>query len=155
MSNDSPWVSNDPRTALNHAGTTVKRGARSIWAGFVEFALRDNVLEIAVGLMYVSLSLGLVASFSGILNFVFRIAASFTAVVKSLVSDIILPPFSLLPFVSANIEEKFLTLKKGHGSTQKFNTRAQAIEDGAVILSYGYALSLFTSLDPRTHFFEI
>ncbi|KAF8808494.1 gated mechanosensitive channel [Phlegmacium glaucopus] len=113
MSNESPWVSNDQ---LNHAGTAIKRGTRSLWTGFVEFALRDGVLEVAVGLI---------------------IAASFTAVVKSLVSDIILPPFSLLPFMSASMEEKFVVLRTGHGSMKRYNTRAQAIEDGAVILGYG------------------
>ena len=40
------------------------------------------------------------------------------------------------------LEEKFLILKPGHGSIENYNTRAQAIEDGALILSYGYALLL-------------
>jgi len=102
--------------ALTDAETAVHRGVRSIWMGFVEFALRDNVLEVAVGLI---------------------IASSFVAVVKSLVSDIILPPLSLIPFVSRSVEEKFLILKRGHGSIERYNTRTQAIEDGAVILSYG------------------
>ena len=49
MSNESPspWVSSD---ALNQAETVVKN-VRSFWTGFVAFALRDNVLEVAVGLM--------------------------------------------------------------------------------------------------------
>jgi hypothetical protein len=31
-------------------------GAYGFWQSFLDFALRDNVLEVAVGLMYVSLS---------------------------------------------------------------------------------------------------
>lgn len=31
-------------------------GAYSFWQSFLDFALRDNVLEVAVGLMYVLLS---------------------------------------------------------------------------------------------------
>ena len=71
-----------------------------------------------------------------------RIATSFTAVVNSFISDVVLPPLSLLPLMSRSVEEKFLILKPGHGSIESYNTRAQAIEDGAVILSYGYALAL-------------
>lgn len=100
-----------------------------------------------MGLMYVLLLKKAVGSlFSD--HWSFRIASSFVAVVKALVSDIILPPLSLIPFVSRSIEEKFLILKQGHGSIERYNTRAQAIEDGAVILSYGYALSVLGVLSP-------
>lgn len=76
-----------------------------------------------------------------------RIATSFTAVVNSLITDIVLPPFSLIPnpFSSGSaggLEEKFLILKPGQSSGENYNTRAQAIADGALILSYGYALVL-------------
>lgn len=68
-----------------------------------------------------------------------RIASTFTAVVNSLVSDVILPPISLLPFVSRNLEEKFWILRKGpqFSSTHGYNTRKLAIDDGAVIMTYG------------------
>lgn len=42
-----------------------------------------------------------------------RVAAAFTSVVNSLVSDILLPPISLLPFLGRNLEEKFAVLKRG------------------------------------------
>ena len=77
-----------------------------------------------------------------------RIATSFTAVVNSLISDVVLPPFSLIPnpFSSGGDEgglvEKFLILKPGHSAVSNYNTRAQAVADGALILSYGYALPL-------------
>ncbi|KDR75563.1 hypothetical protein GALMADRAFT_268127 [Galerina marginata CBS 339.88] len=99
-----------------HTESRVKRTFRSAWTGFVQFALRDNVLEVAVGLI---------------------IATAFTAVVNSLVSDVLLPPLSLLPFVSRNLEEKFLVMRKGPHYLNGYNTRKQAVEDGAVILTYG------------------
>ncbi|PPQ67953.1 hypothetical protein CVT26_005833 [Gymnopilus dilepis] len=108
------------REALLHTESRVKNKIRSVWTGFVDFALRDNVLEVAVGLI---------------------IAAAFTSAVKSLVSDVLLPPISLLPFMSRNLEEKFLILKKGphyRGPDHVgYNTRRQATEDGAVIMAYG------------------
>jgi hypothetical protein len=49
---------------------------------------------------------------------------------------------SLIPFMSTeSFEEKFLILKAGH-SAIIYNTRAQAIADGAVILSYGYVRAM-------------
>lgn len=59
--------------------------------------------------------------------------------VNSLVSDVLLPPISLLPFMARNLEEKFWVLRRGpHFEKQLgYNTRKQAIEDGAVILTYG------------------
>ena len=37
--------------SLMRAGENVERGARKLWNGFTDFALQDNVLEVAVGLM--------------------------------------------------------------------------------------------------------
>ena len=88
-----------------------------------------------MGLMYVLCSL----FFRKLFTLIHRIAAAFTAVVKSLVSDILLPPVSLLPFMSRNLEEKFLVMRKGphYSKIVGYNTRQQAIDDGAVILTYG------------------
>ena len=80
--------------------------------------------------------------------------------VNSLISDIVLPfvsmALSLIPFMSTeSFEEKFLILNQGH-SAISYNTRAQAIEDGAVILSYGYVLyssACSASLEPTNLFF--
>jgi large-conductance mechanosensitive channel len=41
------------------------------------------------------------------------VANAFTAVVNSLVSNILLPPFGLLPFMDRNVEEKFVVLRPG------------------------------------------
>ncbi|KAK1235602.1 hypothetical protein PQX77_001167 [Marasmius sp. AFHP31] len=112
----SRWNSEDARRHLLNAEHVVSNRVMGIWSGFVEFALRDNVLEVAVGLI---------------------IASQFTAVVNSLVSDILLPPLSLLPFMSKNLEEKFLVLSKGPRGYEGYNTRQQALDDGAVIMAYG------------------
>lgn len=40
---------------LLHGGQEAKTRAARFWDGFRDFALQDNVLEVAVGLMYVCL----------------------------------------------------------------------------------------------------
>lgn len=71
-----------------------------------------------------------------------RLAAAFTAVVTSFVSDILLPILSLLPFIDRNFDEKFAVLKAGphygKGPGRGYNTMKIALEDGAVIMSWGY-----------------
>jgi len=57
------------------------------------------------------------------------------------VSEILLPPLSLLPFINRNMDEKFAILRRGpnynttdgHG----YNTLKQAADDGAVVMAYG------------------
>jgi large conductance mechanosensitive channel len=112
---------NDLRTASSH-----------FWSSFADFALRDNVLEVAVGLMYVY---PLLITHHKLTSNSF--ASSFTAVANSLVSDIILPIVSLLPFLSRNIGEKFLILRKGQSHTWNYNTIEQALKDGAVVWAWG------------------
>jgi large conductance mechanosensitive channel len=72
---------------------------------------------------------------------VYSIAAAFTTVVTSFVSDILLPPLSLLPFINKQLDEKFAVLRSGpnYNETQTwgYNTLQQAIDDGAVVLAYG------------------
>lgn len=69
------------------------------------------------------------------------IAAAFTACANSLVTDIILPIVSLLPFLSRNLPEKFAILKEGpnyNGTISNgYNTKDQALSDGAVVFAYG------------------
>lgn len=61
----------------------------------------------------------------------------------SFTSDIILPIVSLLPFLSKNFDEKFAILKRpSHSKGIHYNTIKQALEDGAVVLAYGYVLLL-------------
>lgn len=104
------------------------RAIRRAWSDFCDFALRDNVLEVAVGLI---------------------LAAAFSTVVTSFVSDILLPPIALLPFLSRNLDERFALLREGishqAGGGERYNTVQQAIDDGAVVMAYGYEMNNLTS----------
>jgi len=67
------------------------------------------------------------------------LAAAFTTLVTSFVSEILLPPLSLLPFINRNMEEKFAILRRGPDYDKEggYNTMQQALNDGAVIMAYG------------------
>ncbi|KAK0391149.1 hypothetical protein NLU13_0650 [Sarocladium strictum] len=99
----------------------VERGAREVkrlWDGFVDFAFEGNVLQIAFGLI---------------------LASIFTDLVKSFVSDVLMPPISILLPIRKNIQEKFAVLQAGdsYDPDKGYNTPGQALEDGAVIMTYG------------------
>ncbi|KAK4449903.1 putative large-conductance mechanosensitive channel [Podospora aff. communis PSN243] len=97
------------------------RKAKNLWSGFLDFAMQGNVLEIAFGLI---------------------IASMFTAVVTSLVTDILLPPFSVLIPLNKNLEEKFAVLRPGPAMPEDgYNTLQLAQEDGAVVMAYGVFLN--------------
>jgi len=106
----------------------VRTGVRREWTNFLDFALRDNVLEVAVGLIF---------------------AACFTACATSLVSDIILPIVSLLPFLDRNLQEKFIILRPGDQKSCDYNTVKQALDDGALVWAWG------SFLDKLMRFFLI
>jgi large conductance mechanosensitive channel len=78
---------------------------------FKEFALKGNVLDLAIGII---------------------IGAAFTAIVSSLVDDIIMPPIGLL-LGGVDFSQIFVVLK-GDGT---YNTVAQAKEAGAVTWNVG------------------
>ncbi|KAL3441639.1 large-conductance mechanosensitive channel [Aspergillus insuetus] len=107
--------------ALMRVGHDAKEQLSQAWEGFIDFAARDNVLEVALGLI---------------------IAQSFTGVVNSFVSDMILPIVSLLPFLNRNMDEKFAVLSKGPHYDEEvgYNTLGQARDDGALVLAYGVFL---------------
>ena len=48
----------------------------------------------------------------------------------------------MLPCMDRNLDEKFLILKKGHefNETLGYHTRKQALEDGALIWTYGWVV---------------
>lgn len=77
---------------------------------FKEFAMRGNVIDLAVGVV---------------------IGAAFGKIVASLVSDVIMPPIGLL-LGGLDFSNFFLTLKG-----EDFETLTQAQEAGAVTLNYG------------------
>ncbi|PLB37743.1 MscL family protein [Aspergillus candidus] len=117
---------NDQTVTFLRAGAEARDHIRQAWDGFINFAARDNVLEVALGLI---------------------IAQAFTKVVTSFVSDIILPVISLLPFLSRNMDEKFAVLTQGpnYADMNGYNTLEQAREDGALVLAYGVFLQTILS----------
>jgi large conductance mechanosensitive channel len=81
---------------------------------FKEFAMRGNVVDMAVGII---------------------IGAAFGTIVKSLVDDVIMPPIGLL-LGNVDFSNLFITLKQGVTSGP-YLTLADAKKAGAVALSYG------------------
>ena len=85
-----------------------------MWKEFKEFAMRGNVVDMAVGII---------------------IGASFGTIVKSLVDDVIMPPIGLL-LGNVDFSNLFLVIKNGATSAQ-YATVEAAQEAGAVTLNYG------------------
>ena len=81
---------------------------------FKEFALRGNVVDLAVGVV---------------------IGAAFGAIVTSLVDDILMPVFGLV-LGNADFSNLFLVLKEG-SAPGPYETLALAQEAGAVTINYG------------------
>ena len=55
-----------------------------------------------------------------------------------------MPPLAVILPINKNIEEKFAILKPGekYNTTAGYNTLQQALDDGAVIMAYGYEIKL-------------
>ncbi len=81
---------------------------------FKEFAMKGNMIDMAVGII---------------------IGAAFSGVVNSLVNDIIMPPLGLL-LGGADFSDLFVLLKTG-SPAGPYATIAMAQEAGAVTLNYG------------------
>jgi large conductance mechanosensitive channel len=82
---------------------------------FKAFALRGNVLDLAVGII---------------------IGGAFGTIVKSLVDDIIMPPIGLA-LGGLDFANLFVVLKTGEKAPPPYATIAQAHDAGAVTLNYG------------------
>lgn len=89
---------------------------------FKEFAIRGNVIDMAVGII---------------------IGAAFTTVVQSLVKDLLMPPLGLLTS-GINFANAFIVLQEG-ATPGPYPTLQQAQEAGAVILQYGTFLNAVIS----------
>ncbi|CAL8581343.1 hypothetical protein XPA_007042 [Xanthoria parietina] len=98
--------------------SNLKARTQNAWDDFTDFALRDNVLEVAVGLI---------------------LASAFTTVVSSFVDDIILPPVSLISPSNNNLDGKFAVLRGRGGGP--YATLKDARDDGAVVMAYGEFIS--------------
>ena len=89
---------------------------------FKEFAMRGNVIDMAVGII---------------------IGGAFGTIVKSLVNDVIMPPIGLL-LGGVDFADLFITLKQGVVAGP-YPTLASAQEAGAVTVSYGLFINAVIS----------
>lgn len=85
---------------------------------FRQFALRGNVIDLAIGVI---------------------VGAAFTSIVNSLVKDIITPPLGLITG-GLDFTNLFIVLKGEHTTTL-----AEAAKAGAVTLNYGVFLNALIS----------
>jgi len=89
---------------------------------FKEFAMRGNVVDMAVGVV---------------------IGAAFGAIVTSLVNDILMPIIGLL-LGNADFTNLFFVLREGSGPAP-YDTLALAQEAGAITLNYGLFINAIVS----------
>jgi len=89
---------------------------------FKEFAMRGNVVDMAVGII---------------------IGGAFGTIVKSLVSDIIMPPIGLM-LGGVDFADFFVVLKEG-ATVAPYENLAAAKDAGAVVLSSGLFLNAVIS----------
>ena len=89
---------------------------------FKKFAMRGNVVDMAVGII---------------------IGGAFGTIVKSLVADVIMPPVGLL-LGGVDFSDLFITLKEG-AAAGPYATLAIAQEAGAVTISYGIFINAIIS----------
>jgi large conductance mechanosensitive channel len=82
---------------------------------FKEFAMRGNVIDLAVGII---------------------IGGAFGTIVKSLVDDVIMPPIGLA-LGNVDFADLFLLLKSGPKAAPPYATLAEAQAAGAVTVNYG------------------
>ncbi len=90
---------------------------------FKEFVMRGNVIDMAVGIV---------------------IGAAFGTIVKSLVSDIIMPPIGLL-LGNVDFANLFAVLKEGATAAGPYASLADAQAAGAVTINYGVFINTLIS----------
>jgi large conductance mechanosensitive channel len=90
---------------------------------FREFALRGNVVDMAIGIV---------------------IGASFGGIVSSLVADVVMPPIGLL-LGGVDFSNLFLTLKAGEQLAGPYASLADAKAAGAVTVNIGVFLNAVVS----------
>ena len=82
---------------------------------FREFAIKGNVVDMAVGII---------------------IGAAFGAIVKSLVADVLMPPIGLL-LGNVDFTNLFIVLREGTAVAAPYASLADAQAAGAVTINYG------------------
>jgi large conductance mechanosensitive channel len=90
---------------------------------FKEFAMRGNVVDMAVGII---------------------IGGAFGTIVKSLVDDVLMPPIGLL-LGGIDFSNFFLVLKEGSKAAAPYAALADAKAAGAVAVNYGLFLNAVIS----------
>lgn len=90
---------------------------------FKEFAMRGNVADMAVGII---------------------IGAAFGTIVKSLVTDVIMPPIGLL-LGNVDFSNLFVVLKQGIEQAGPYASLADATAAGAVTVNYGTFINTIVS----------
>jgi large conductance mechanosensitive channel len=90
---------------------------------FKEFAMRGNVVDMAVGIV---------------------IGAAFGAIVKSFVDDVLMPPIGLL-LGNVDFSNLFITLREGAKAAGPYASLAAAKAAGAVTLNLGIFVNTIIS----------
>ena len=90
---------------------------------FKEFAMRGNVVDMAVGIV---------------------IGAAFGTIVKSFVDDVLMPPIGLL-LGNVDFSNLFMTLKEGSKAAGPYVSLAAAKAAGAVTLNLGIFINTIIS----------
>jgi len=90
---------------------------------FKEFAMRGNVVDMAVGII---------------------IGAAFGTIVNSLVTDVIMPPIGLL-LGNIDFSNLFVVLKEGAKGAGPYASLAEAKAAGAVTINYGFFINTVIS----------
>jgi large conductance mechanosensitive channel len=94
-----------------------------MWKEFKEFAVKGNVMDMAVGII---------------------IGAAFGTIVKSLVADVIMPPIGLM-LGGVDFANLFAVVKEGAEVVGPYATLAAAQEAGAVTINYGLFINTIIS----------
>ena len=95
----------------------------SVLSEFKEFAVKGNVLDLAVGLI---------------------IGAEFGKIVNSLVTDVIMPPIGLV-IGGIDFKNLFITLKEGVSVPGPYQTLVDAQKAGAITINVGVFISSIIS----------
>ncbi len=82
---------------------------------FKEFAMRGNMVDMAVGII---------------------IGAAFATIVSSLVNDVLMPPLGLL-IGNVDFSNMYAVLRHGATEGMKYSSLADAQHDGATVIAFG------------------
>src|SRR5690554_1435120 len=97
--------------------------SEAMFKEFKEFAVRGNVVDMAVGII---------------------IGGAFGTIVSSLVDDVLMPPIGLL-LGGVDFSDLFVTLRDGLTVTGPYETLASAKAAGAVTLNFGLFINAMVS----------